>query len=137
MSRRLAREVAMCLLFERDVMGEGGEDTLSEMEDVLNTAKIEEQHRAYIDSILDVYDKKHEEIDSLIETYCHSWKLERLPRVDISILRLAIIEIRYLAEKVPEKVAINEAVELAKKFSHEKSSKFVNGVLGAFVANEG
>ena len=125
----------MCLLFERDVTGEAGEDTLKEMEDVLHTAKIEHQHEDYIDSILKIYDEKHDEIDGIIEKYCHSWKLDRLPRVDISILRLAIIEIRFLGEKVPQKVSINEAVELAKKYSHDKSPKFVNGVLGAFIAD--
>ena len=137
MSRRLAREAAMCLLFERDMTGEAGEDTLREMEDVLHTAQIEAQHESYINKILALYDENHEQLDSIIERYCRSWKLDRLPRVDISILRLAMIELLYLKDEVPKKVAINEAVELAKKFSHEKAPKFINGVLGAFVADEG
>ena len=69
------------------------------------------------------------EIDELIDRYSVRWKTARLPKVDLAILRLALAEICYLTD-IPVSVTINEAVELAKKYSTEKSSKFINGVLG-------
>ena len=70
-----------------------------------------------------------EEIDGKIETYSVNWKVPRLPRVDLAILRLALAEMFYLDE-IPVSVSINEAVELAKKYGTEKSPRFINGVLG-------
>ena len=71
-----------------------------------------------------------EEIDAAIDRYSRNLKVSRLPGVDLAILRLALAEIYYL-EEIPVSVAINEAVELAKKYSTEKSSRFINGVLGS------
>ena len=70
-----------------------------------------------------------EEIDGKIETYSVNWKVSRLPRVDLAILRLALAALFYLDE-IPVSVSINEAVELAKKYGTEKSPRFINGVLG-------
>ena len=133
MSRRRAREVAMCLLYEREMNIDAQENTLREMCDVLKSDRLEEKNCAYIGDVLAVYDEKKEEIDSFISQYCVSWKIERLSRVDLSILRLAVIELYYL-KKDSYKLCINEAVELAKKYSSEKSPRFVNGVLGAMVS---
>lgn len=133
MSRRRAREAAMCLLYERELNLEPEDDTLEEMCDVLHTERLAEEHCRYISSVLAAFEQNREEIDSLVAKYCVSWKIERLSRVDISILRLAVIEMYYI-KKESYKVSINEAVELAKKFSTDKSPRFVNGVLGAMVA---
>ena len=70
------------------------------------------------------------EIDELIDRHSVRWKTSRLPKVDLAILRLALAEICYLTD-IPVSVTINEAVELAKKYSTDKSSKFINGVLGS------
>ena len=70
------------------------------------------------------------ELDEKISGKAKGWKLERLGKADLAILRLAVFEILY-NEKVPNAVAINEAVELAKKYGGDKSGKFINGVLGA------
>ena len=131
MSRRLAREALMCLLYEREVAGEPGDETLQEMRDVLHTDKLTD--RSYIDEGLAQYDAHKADIDGMIAPFCRSWKLDRLSRVDLSILRLAVLETEYM-EGVPDKVAANEAVELAKKYSADKSPGFINGVLGAFLA---
>ncbi len=81
---------------------------------------------------------KHEKEDELIEyikKYLTSqWKIERLNKIKIAIIKLSILEIKY--NKVPYKVAINEALELAKKYDEEGSSNFVNGILASFVKNE-
>lgn len=132
MSRRLAREAAMCLLFEREINGEPGNETLEEMKDILHTDKIREKHGAYIDHILTYYEQNAVQVDAMIADCSVDWKLERLNKVDLSILRLAIIELFYLKE-IPYRGAVNEAVELAKKFSSEKSPAFINGVLGAII----
>ena len=129
MSRRLAREAAMCLLYEREINRDAGDETLEEMKDVLQTEKIMEKHGVYIDQVLKTAEEKREEIDARIAKYSHSWKIERLSKVDLSIL-----------QEIPVKVTINEAVEMAKKYSLDKSPKFINGVLGAIYeekTNEG
>jgi N utilization substance protein B len=73
------------------------------------------------------------EIDAKIQQFAIDWKLDRMSCVDRNVLRLAAYEILFPQEDVPSRVAINEAVELAKKFSTEESAKFVNGILGAMV----
>ena len=68
-----------------------------------------------------------EEIDALINEVVEGWKTTRMAKVDLSLIRLAVYEIRY--EKIPKGIAINEAVELAKKYGADQSAGFVNGVL--------
>lgn len=74
-----------------------------------------------------------EEIDKEIETVSNKWKVERMDKVDKAILRLAYYEIK-MDEDVPDKVAVNEAVELSKKYSSDASPKFINGILSNFVS---
>ena len=74
-----------------------------------------------------------EEIDKEIETLSNKWKVERMDKVDKAILRLAYYEIK-MDEDVPDKVAVNEAVELSKKYSSDASPKFINGILSNFVS---
>ena len=76
-----------------------------------------------------------DEIDGIIDKYSMNWKVSRMPAVDLAILRLALTEILFI-DSIPESVSINEAVELAKNFSTDKSAKFVNGLLGKVVKNE-
>ncbi len=88
----------------------------------------EEECRARVDAILE----KLPEIDGILSKASEGWKLSRIGRVELTILRLACFEIRF-DETVPEKVAINEAVELAKKFGGDESPSFVNGILAKLV----
>ena len=74
-------------------------------------------------------------IDAIINKYAKGWKTERMNKADLSILRLAIFEMLY-DEKVPVKVAINEAVELSKKYSSENGPAFINGILGKVAREE-
>ena len=79
-----------------------------------------------------------EEIDSLIEQYAKGWKIGRMNKVDLAILRLAIFEITHENEEdIPDKVAINEAIELAKKYSDDKAYGFINGILGSIIKELG
>ena len=132
MSKRLAREAAMCLLYEREMNGEPGElETLFEMRDILKSDKFTPEHNEYINEIVKKFEENAIYIDSVISKYNKDgWKIDRIGRVDLSILRLALIEIFYM-EDMPFKVTANEAVELAKKYSAEKSPSYINGVLAS------
>ncbi len=108
----------------------GGEDTY---EAVLEKSGISEdpsqEDIAYAQAVLDGIEQKKDEIDELIGDLSISWKIERMPKVDLSILRVAIFEMKY-REDIPLSVSINEAVELAKEFGGERSSAYINGMLG-------
>ncbi|MBP3940794.1 MAG: transcription antitermination factor NusB [Christensenellaceae bacterium] len=133
MSRRLAREAVMCLLYEREIQGEKIEGTLQEMEDVLHTSRIIDKQGEYIDSVMGAFDAHQEETDAMIEKYSRDWSFDRISKVDLSILRLSVIELVYLRD-IPVRVSVNEAVELAKKYSDDKSPSFINGILASVIA---
>ena len=91
----------------------------------------DDEQRGYFDRACAAYTSHAEEIDRIIEENANGWKLSRLARADLAILRLAVAEMKYLEEDdVPDAAAINEAVELAKKYGDDSSAKFVNGLLG-------
>ena len=100
----------------------------------LEIQKVEDLKEAieYIEDAILGIDKNKKEIDAQIEKNLkQDWKIERISKIDLSILRLAIYEIKY--KEVPFKVAINEAVELAKKYGEASSKNFVNGILASVV----
>ena len=134
MSKKLAREAAMCLLYEKEITGEpSGTQTLLEMKDVLKSDSFNDEENAYINAIVEKYEENSVTIDSIIQKFNKDgWELSRISRVDISILRLAIIEIYYF-DDIPYKVTANEAVELAKKYSAEKSPSYINGVIASVI----
>lgn len=132
MKRRLAREAAFSLFYEAAVLGDMHKDTLAEMQDILKTEALNEENHAYIEKVTEIYEEKQQTIDAAIAPFCRAWKIERLSKVDLSILRLALIELSEI-EEIPYKVVINEAVELAKKYGSDKSPAFIHGVLGAYL----
>lgn len=89
---------------------------------------------AYVKLVLTSIRDNKQTIDEKIEKYAKNWTITRMPKVDLSILRLAIGELLYVNE-IPIKVSINEAVELAKDYCDDKTPKFINGILGS-IANE-
>lgn len=92
-----------------------------------------EKDKSYIiDKANKILDNK-ETIDQEIESVSNKWKVDRMDKVDKAILRLAYYEIK-MDEEIPDKVAVNEAVELSKKYSSDASPKFINGILSNFVA---
>ena len=125
MARKQAREAAMKLLYEWS-MGGSGEGTLDEL---LDGSRYHEVDLEYIERIVSGVKDKQEEIDRLIADNAIGWKLNRMPKVDVAILRLAVFEMFY-CDDIPQSVSINEAVEMAKRYSSEKSGPFVNGLLG-------
>lgn len=131
MNRREQREQIFKLLFrvefnDRDEMAQ--QCTLF-FEDEENAAS--EKDIAYIQGKYEKIAQKLAEIDGMINETAKGWSTERMGKVDLTIIRLAVYEIKY-DEEVPTGVAINEAVELAKKFGQDGSSGFVNGVLAKF-----
>lgn len=93
----------------------------------------EPEDRQFVDQIIALAPEHIADVDRIIKNNATNWPIDRISKVDLAILRLSILEMEYL--KTPEKIAINEAVNLAKKYSGDKAYKFVNGVLAGYVKN--
>jgi len=128
--RRKARTVALQVLYEFDSAGHDVESALAHL---LAESGLSGEDAAFSRGLVGGVMGNREQIDGHIRKFAPAWPLEQIPIVDRNILRLAIFEI-LLDNNVPVKVAINEAVELAKKFGSDSSSRFVNGVLGSVSA---
>ena len=133
MSRTTAREVAMMMHFSNLLGGENTPEHVCEEAELLGT--LDEEDLLYVSQMLDGVRAHTEEIDEFVSRYSKDWMIDRIARVDLSILRVAIYEMLYRKEDVPTGAAINEAVELAKRYGGERSYAFVNGILGS-VAKE-
>ncbi|MFL0251563.1 transcription antitermination factor NusB [Clostridium neuense] len=129
MNRRKSREIAMKLLFEISFNKNNCEETIENFKEENDCKDVDFE---YITRIIDGVISNKEAIDKKIEENSSKWKIERISKTNLSILRLAIYEILY-ENDIPDKVSVNEAVELAKSYSEEKSWSFVNGVLGSFI----
>lgn len=132
-NRSKARELAFKLVFEDTF----GTSTATEMlgnlfEEEKDFEGLEQANIDYINWIRATIKEHRDELDGIISRFAKGWKLERMSRVDLSILRLALCEINYLDGVTPA-IAINEAVELAKKYSADNASSFINGILGAYI----
>ena len=138
MSRRQAREAALQALFQLDLNpGEEGQqeqyETLA-IDTVLGEAeKMSARDREFVHTLVQGTRRYLAEIDRLIAASSKDWKLERMATVDRNVTRLAAFEIRFAEEKLTPNIAINEAVELAKKYGTDDSSRYVNGILGAMM----
>lgn len=135
MNRREARKNAFYLIFQ---IGFHQTEELEQMKELFFEQKEQEIPKEQREFILEEVEgtKAHLlEIDEIITKKSKKWKKERISKVDIAILRLAIYEI-YFSEEVPNSVAINEAVELAKEFGTEQSPAFINGILGSIVSEK-
>lgn len=129
-TRHLLRQVALQTLYEWDFCGDGDLDKIltKNIEEFIGK-DIEKKDLKYLYSLIHGIETNREDIDNLIRTAAPEWPLEQIAYIDKNVLRIAIFELIF-SEDIPPKVAINEAVELAKAFGGENSSKFVNGVLG-------
>jgi len=131
MTRRELRENVFKMLFRVEFHEEGEmSGQLGMMDD--DVENIKEEDAAYINNKCSDIIAKIPELDEAINASTTGWKTTRMAKVDLSIIRLAVYEIKY-EEDVPAKVAINEAVELAKLYGTDNSASFVNGVLAKFV----
>ncbi len=126
-SRRKARALALQALYEINSAGHNVEGVLTHL---LAEEALPKENADFACGLVTGVIRNKEKIDENIQIFAPAWPIEQIPAIDRNILRLAIFEI-LIDNKVPVKVAINEAVELAKTFGADSSPKFVNGVLGS------
>lgn len=126
-ARRKARTLALQALYEVDAAGHEAELALNRL---LASEPLTEEGGAFARELVSGVIRHKDGIDQKIQCFAPAWPVGQIPAVDRNILRLAIFEMLF-SKQVPLKVAINEAVELAKKFGGDNSPKFINGVLGS------
>ena len=123
--RRKAREISLQILFQREFTPEMSVDTsLKYFRGYISAA---DEAWEYAEVLLNGVDARCDEIDRFIRDSSHNWKIERISPVDLCILRQSVFEM--ISDNVPFKVAIDEAVELAKKYGSTESAHFINGIL--------
>ncbi len=125
MTRREAREQAFVLLFEKSFNPQADMSELMELAKEFGVYEEDE----YSDSVVHAACENMQAIDEQISNYARGWKINRIPKVSLAVIRLALTEILYL-DDIPSGVSINEAVELAKKYASPEDASFVNGILG-------
>ena len=129
MNRKTARDLAFKLLYQADIQKEEGEV-------VFDIAKeeyeIDDKSKEYIGNILYGVEENAENINSIISEKSEGWKINRISKISLACLKLGIFEILY-CEDIPDQVAANEAVSLAKLYEGEEAAKFVNGILSVVI----
>ena len=146
MTRTTAREIAIQLGFAAAASGETPSELMDRFfeeshyatlstEDELYREFPDEVQMAYIRRLTTLMDEHREEIDDELRRYLKGWKLERISKTALAVLRTALCEIQYM-DDIPDAAAINEAVELAKGYDEPDTVSFVNGVLGGFMRGE-
>lgn len=131
MGRRETRENAMKLLYQIQIQRDDIEEQLDMFMD--ENEITEEPDKKYILDVVNGVVDKSAELDELIARHAKDWTIQRMPKVDLAIMRLSCYEMKYRTD-IPINVSINEAVEMAKKYSGDQSKTFVNGVLGKIFA---
>ncbi len=129
MSRKISRELGMKMVYQMDMIKEY---TNEKVEEFIQEHSHENFDSQYLVDLGNKIIENKEEIDNIISTHSTKWKINRIAKVDLSILRVAIAEIKYM-DNIPFKVAINEGIELAKRYSDDESTKFINGLLGSAI----
>ena len=124
--RRKARELALQFLYQLELRGDG--DPASSSEEFWSRHPVDPEARAFAETLVRGTKLHQGKIDELLTQYAENWDLDRMAVVDRNILRVGIFELLWTAD-IPPKVAINEAIEVAKKFSTQESSRFINGIL--------
>ncbi|MGI6003967.1 MAG: transcription antitermination factor NusB [Christensenellales bacterium] len=128
MSRTAARETGMRLLYQWSVSGGDWHEVLASS--VLSEVPLTKKDRAYLERIVSGVQNETEKLDQLLEKMSKSWRVDRMAKLDLAILRLAAYELLY-CEDIPGSVSINEAVELSKRYSSAEAVPFINGILSS------
>ncbi len=146
MTRSTARQIAAQLVFSMDANAVSADEALSSFfdeehyaslkdEDDLYLETPDESQLKYIRALLNLVEQHLPEIDERITKYSDGWKISRITRPTLAILRCSICEICYMDE-IPDSASVNEAVELGKKFDSPKAAAFINGILGSMLREE-
>ncbi len=132
-NRHLGRIVALQSLYEYEFRAQANDGEV-DLGDILqlNTERYKEaiDDTAFVSSLVDGVLKHQADLDEKLQPLAPGWPLDQIARIDRNVLRIGLYELLHCQDSVPPKVAINEAVELAKAFGSDNSSKFINGVLG-------
>ena len=132
-NRHLGRIVVLQTLYEYEFRSQS-EDKSVDLADIIarNMERYEDTigDKQFVQDLLNGIVEKQVELDTKLQPMAPEWPISQISRIDRNVLRMGLFELLYMQETVPSKVAINEAVELAKAFGSDNSSKFINGVLG-------
>ena len=131
-TRRKSRELALQALYQGELAAQNG---LLIFEEFCSHFQVNKKAIPYAKKLLDGIQEKGDSINQLISKYAENWRLERMSVIDRNILRLAVYEV-YYQDDVPISVAINEAVEIAKRYSTDDSGPFINGILDSMAKEE-
>ncbi|MBI4727189.1 transcription antitermination factor NusB [candidate division TA06 bacterium] len=123
-ARHKCRELALQALYQMEITGSSPEEALDDIRQRNSGQAID-----FTISLVQTVAQNAKEIDQTIERSAKNWKLSRMAVVDRNILRLGVAQLRYLSAEVPPKVAIDESIELGKKFGDGQSGRFINGIL--------
>ncbi|WP_430886432.1 transcription antitermination factor NusB [Fusibacter sp. JL216-2] len=133
MGRKQARETAMQCLYQMDMHGEY---TVDRIDAYIESIGQNDADKIFVGQVVRNFIQHKDAVDQEISSHLKKgWKIDRIAKIDLAILRIAMTEILF-NEDIPESVSINEAVNLSKKFSDDESSSFINGLLGATVGNK-
>lgn len=146
MLRNTAREIAVHLSYELNFAPQGAEELLRRRLSPEGFAALAEEsplyaefpgpkQAAYIRALVSGVALHRGELDGYIEKYAVGWKFSRIPMMAVAVMRVAMYELMY-RQDIPTGVAINEAVEIARKYETEETVRFINGILGSFVRRE-
>ncbi len=132
-NRHLGRIIALQTLYEFEFRQDSA-DASADLNEVLarNLERYDDtiEDKTFVEQLVHGVHKNAAKLDAILQPIAPEWPLDQIARIDRTILRMSLFELTELTEQVPPKVSINEAVELAKAFGSDNSSKFVNGVLG-------
>jgi len=131
-TRRKSRELALQVLYQEELAGQTG---LLDFAEFCTHFQVNKKTIPYAGKLLEGVRDNRDEINQLISRHAENWRLERMSVIDRNILRLAVYELHY-QDEVPTSVVINEAVEIAKRYSTDDSGPFINGILDSMAGKE-
>ena len=129
--RRKARETVLRALYASEI-NENGPDEI--IDNFLEEASLSEKNADFVRNYFNLVIKNKDWADKIISGLAKNWDIKRIAELDLIILRMAMVELKFMPD-VPEKVVLNEAIELAKKYSTGESPSFINGILDNFLKN--
>jgi len=129
--RRKARETVLRALYAREI---NDSDSDESVDSLLNEASLSEKNTDFARNYINLVAKNKDWADKIISGLAKNWDIKRIAELDLIILRMAMVELKFMPD-IPKKVALNEAIELAKKYSTEESPSFINGILDNFLKN--
>jgi N utilization substance protein B len=125
MGRRKSRETAMKFIYQTEI---NKDDWQAQISETVSDTKLSDNDASFTKELIFGVKENIEEIDKKIKEFSKGWKIDRIPKIDLAILRVSIYEICY-NDDIPFNVSVNEAIELSKKYSTAESGTFINGVL--------